>query len=154
MLDITHKSGKEIMKRIIEKAGVFISNFRPYELKKFDIEYEALSRINTRLIYTQISTYGIDGPDKNKPGYDSSSFRPRSGIFKTMRAGGEPLWCTNGVGGNPVSITFTFGIAMALLIRGRTRVGQKVTGSLLQTGVHLNSNTIAGRIFVNSIGIT
>ena len=83
-LDLSQGYGREILYRMLEKADVWLSSFRPYELKKFNFEYETLSQLNPRLICANITSYGKKGPDADRPAYEHAAYfaRPRR---KTLR---------------------------------------------------------------------
>ena len=50
-LDLSQKTGQEVLYRLADKADIFLANFRPRELEKFNISYEKLSQLNPRLIF-------------------------------------------------------------------------------------------------------
>ncbi|WP_391571003.1 CaiB/BaiF CoA transferase family protein [Cohnella sp.] len=56
--------------RLIESADVLIQNFRPGVMEKLGLHYEAVKKINPRIVYGEITGYGKTGPWKNKPGQD------------------------------------------------------------------------------------
>src|SRR3989441_4036483 len=61
-LDLKHPRGVEIIKKIAALADVVVENFRPDVKKRLGIDYEALSKINPRLVYGSISGFGQTGP--------------------------------------------------------------------------------------------
>jgi crotonobetainyl-CoA:carnitine CoA-transferase CaiB-like acyl-CoA transferase len=65
-------------------AGVFLNNLRPYEMQKFNLTYEAISARNPKIIYANLTGYGLKGPEKNAGGYDSVAFWARSGVMEMM----------------------------------------------------------------------
>jgi len=145
-LDLSQDSGREIIHKLAEKADVFATNIRPREMKKFDVEYDTLSRINPRIIYASLTGYGTEGPERNDPVYDATGFWARSGMYETLRAGGDPPYCSAAAGDNISGLSYAYGILLALLIRERTGVGQKIETSLLSTAVFTLSWEIAGAL--------
>lgn len=69
-LDIKNPAGKEILLRLVEQYDVFTEGFRPGVTERLGIDFEALSKINPRLIYCSISGYGQNGPFRDVPGHD------------------------------------------------------------------------------------
>src|SRR5437667_79364 len=69
-LDLKHPRGVEIIKKIAARADVVVENFRPDVKKRLGIDYEALSKVNPRLVYGSISGFGQTGPYAERPGYD------------------------------------------------------------------------------------
>src|SRR5207302_1312323 len=69
-IDLKHPRGVEIIKRIAARADVVVENFRPDVKKRLGIDYEALSKVNPRLVYGSISGFGQSGPYADRPGYD------------------------------------------------------------------------------------
>ncbi|MEW6335424.1 MAG: CoA transferase [Thermodesulfobacteriota bacterium] len=80
-LNIGTDAGQSILQRLIAGADVFLNNLRPYELEKFNLTYDALSRGNPSLIFANLTGYGRKGPEKNAGGYDSVAFWARSGVM-------------------------------------------------------------------------
>ena len=58
------------VRALLARADVMIQNFRPGVIEKAGLGYEAVSALNPRLIYGEISGYGKTGPWRNKPGQD------------------------------------------------------------------------------------
>ncbi len=54
-LDLSKERGREIIRKLVERTDVFLTNLRPYELEKFDLSYQNLSQINRRLIYGSLT---------------------------------------------------------------------------------------------------
>ena len=59
-----------MLRRMVERADIIVENYRPDVKTRLGIEYEALSRVNPRLIYASISGFGQDGPYSDRPGVD------------------------------------------------------------------------------------
>src|SRR3546814_10320805 len=55
---------------LVKDSDVFITNIRPQALAKLGLDYEALSRLNPRLIYCSAVGFGQNGPYAGKPAFD------------------------------------------------------------------------------------
>lgn len=144
-LDISQPRGQEVLLKLTEDADVFLTNMRPYEIAKFNIGYETISRTNSRLIYASLTGGGRNGPEKDAPGHDTVMFWVRSGLMYMMQQNGMPprspgtqvLAC----GDVLTSLGLAGGIILALFMRERTGVGQEVDMSLLHTGIFACAQT-------------
>lgn len=143
VLDLSKQSGREILIKLLEKADVFVSNYRPREITKFGLEYETLSQLNPRLIHGNISGYGMKGPDRDVGAYEHTAYFARGGIFHIYPPPGSfPI----GMGDNITGMTLFSGIMTALFIRERTGRGQQVDTSLYSCGIFAISDYIAGTL--------
>src|SRR5713101_2356677 len=68
-----HKDGEgvEVVTALVRDADVLIENFRTGTMESFGLGYEALAKINPRLIYCSVSAFGRTGPRKDSPGYEA-----------------------------------------------------------------------------------
>lgn len=71
-LDLKHEGDKAIFLRLVESADIFLENFRPGVVEKLGLDFETLSKVNPRLIYTSISGYGRTGPYQTRKVFDPS----------------------------------------------------------------------------------
>src|SRR2546427_4340850 len=69
-LNLKTAEGRRVLWKLIERADVFIENFRPGVLEKLGFGYEAVAKVQSRLIYCSISGFGHTGPYRDRPGYD------------------------------------------------------------------------------------
>ncbi len=135
-LDLKQKEGQEILYKLIEKSDVFVCNFRPHALKSLGLEYETISKINPRIIYTHLSGYGLHGPEKDVGAYDFVGYWARSGVMASLGEPGTPLpFQVPGFGDNTTGMYAACAIMMALFHRERTGEGQEVCVSLLGGGI-------------------
>jgi crotonobetainyl-CoA:carnitine CoA-transferase CaiB-like acyl-CoA transferase len=146
-VDFAQERGKEIIHKLVKRSDVFLSNLRPYEIEKFRLDYDALSRVNPKLIYANLNGYGQKGPDNNGPGYDSCAFFARSGILHQLAEPGTPAVMSRpGMGDHITGVTLFAGIMLALFIREKTGIGQEVDVSLFNTGVYMLSIDVQGAL--------
>jgi len=132
------EKGKEIVYRLVKNADIFAQNFRPGVAERLGFGYEALSRINPRIIYLTGSAFGLKGPMGSKPGYDGVG-QAMSGIMSTIwQPEGIPptnLGCS--VSDQTGAYMLAFGAVVALFHRERTGEGQHVDASLLGSTMNL-----------------
>ncbi|MFA5321730.1 MAG: CaiB/BaiF CoA-transferase family protein [Smithella sp.] len=69
-LNLKSSEAKAIFYKMAEKADVILEGFRPGVCKKLNIDYDAIKKINPRVIYCSITGYGQEGPYRDKPGHD------------------------------------------------------------------------------------
>ena len=146
-MDMGKEKTREVLYRMLKTADVFITNYRPRELVKFKLEYETIKQLNPRIIFANISGYGIKGPDKNLPGYDFNVFWTRTGIMHVLTTPEqEPFTTPIAFGDRTTALTFAYGIMTALFIRERTGLGQEVYTSLQQTGIFVNAYDVCASL--------
>lgn len=69
-LNLKTDEAKDALFKIAEKCDVVLENFRPGVTTRLGVDYEALKKINPKLVYCSISSYGQTGPYSQLPGYD------------------------------------------------------------------------------------
>jgi crotonobetainyl-CoA:carnitine CoA-transferase CaiB-like acyl-CoA transferase len=69
-LDLAKPEGREIAKRLVRRADVFVQNWRPGAAERLGLGSEELRRENADLIYVSISGYGHSGPYRDRRVYD------------------------------------------------------------------------------------
>lgn len=137
-VDAKTQKGKEIVYRLVKNADIFAQNFRPGVADRLGFGYEALSRVNPRIIYLTGSAFGLKGPMGTKPGYDGVG-QAMSGILSTIwQPEGVPqtnLGCS--ISDQTGGYLLAFGAMVALFHRERTGEGQEVDTSLLGSTMDL-----------------
>jgi crotonobetainyl-CoA:carnitine CoA-transferase CaiB-like acyl-CoA transferase len=130
-LNMKHQKGQEIAHNLVRRSDIFLTNFQPDSLRRMNMDYETLSRINRRLIYAIGSGWGIEGPDKDRPGYDYVAFAA-SGLMHTMgQPGATPVGNRPGMGDHFTAVMLAFAIMLALYYREKSGEGQMVHVGLL-----------------------
>ena len=64
-LNIESEDGKKIFKKLSKTADFVIESFPPSYLDNLELGYEALSKVNPRVIMTSITPFGHDEPYRN-----------------------------------------------------------------------------------------
>jgi crotonobetainyl-CoA:carnitine CoA-transferase CaiB-like acyl-CoA transferase len=131
-LDLQKERGRAILLRLAERADVFVENTRPGNLKKLDLGYDDLARINPRVVYCSISGFGQDGPFRDTPAHEIN-FLAFSGVLGLMgergRAPAIPDIQIAGAGAGGMNAAM--GILSALLRRERSGKGQYIDAAIL-----------------------
>ena len=146
-LDINLPDGQALMQRLLATADVFITNMRPQFLQRVGLDHDALLARHPKLIYASLTAYGLEGPDRDAPGYDMAAFSGRSGLVeRATPTGATPPILPGGLGDNVTALTLVGGISAALFHRERTGQGQLVSTSLLRTGIYSIGMDVSTRV--------
>jgi crotonobetainyl-CoA:carnitine CoA-transferase CaiB-like acyl-CoA transferase len=138
-LDLGLPEGREIVHRLAAQGDVFLTNLRPGALERAELDYPTIRELNPRIIYTHITGYGLNGPEKERPSFDALAFWTRGGFPSVLgEPDGPPVALEGAMGDHPTGGLALAGIALALYVRERTGVGQKVDLSLLGSGCWVN----------------
>src|SRR5262245_9418039 len=70
-LDLREPEGKAVAWRLIERADVMVSSYRPGAAEKLGVGYETVAARCPALVYARLSAYGSDGPLARLPGSDT-----------------------------------------------------------------------------------
>lgn len=142
-LDLKTPEGMEIMEKLLADADVFVSNTRYGGLSRLGLDYERLHSRYPRLICCYLNGYGFEGSEKDKAGFDLTSFWGKAGILNAMRHPGElPQLPPPGIGDQATSCVAAAGILAAVYRRSVSGEGSKVSTSLMATAVWSNYNHI------------
>ncbi len=136
-LDLKHKQGLDILRRLIERSDVLVENFRPGQMEAFGFGYDAARKINPRLIFCSISGYGHTGPDSKLPGYDLITQGEGGVASLTGDADGPPYKVGTSQADIVAGMMAFQGILLALLARNETGRGQKIDIGMLDCQVAL-----------------
>ncbi|MCY3623145.1 MAG: CoA transferase [Gammaproteobacteria bacterium] len=146
-IDFTTEVGRDAIDRLIRRSDVVITNYRPELLARLKLTYEDVRALNEPVIYGQVNSYGLDGPDANRTGFDATGWWARSGLMDAVRrAGSEPAVSTPGMGDHPTSMSLFGGIMAALYRRQITGSGAHVHTSLMANGAWSNCMMIQGAL--------
>jgi crotonobetainyl-CoA:carnitine CoA-transferase CaiB-like acyl-CoA transferase len=123
--------GQAILRKLLAAADVVLENFRPGTMERLGFGYEALRKVNPRLVYCSISGFGESGPEAHRPGYDLI-VQGESGVMDiTGFPDGPPVKVGNSIGDLVAGMAAAQGVTLALLARTRTGRGQKVEIGML-----------------------
>ena len=68
-LNMNTERGQEVGYRLIEKSDIFLSNFTPRVIDKWNLRYEQISQVNPRIIAAYQPMQGLDGPHREFLGF-------------------------------------------------------------------------------------
>ena len=142
-LDLTKPEAKAVIYRMVESCDVVASNFRPGVMERIGFGYEALRKINPRLIWAVASGYGQTGPYQERIGQDLLAQAMSGLMAMTGDRDGPPTATGTYIADYLGALAFAQGIMAALAAREKTGQGQVVDTSLLNIALasHLQENT-------------
>ncbi len=137
VIDLGTPDGREKLDRILATADAFITNLRPAALERLALDHESVLGRFPRLVYGSLTGYGLDGPDRDRAGYDAGAFWARSGMAHTFAPPGELAPALRaGMGDHITGMTLAAGVLAKLLERERTNRGGLAATSLLRAGMY------------------
>jgi crotonobetainyl-CoA:carnitine CoA-transferase CaiB-like acyl-CoA transferase len=133
VLDLKDPKALAAARTLVDRADVFIENFRPGAVARLGLGYEVVKATNPGLVYLSISGFGQTGPYRDRPCTDTVA-QAFSGMMAMNRAMDDM----------PVkagvflidAITGLYGfqaVSMALFARRATGVGRYLDVSLMQS---------------------
>ncbi|TVY90886.1 Succinate--hydroxymethylglutarate CoA-transferase, partial [Lachnellula willkommii] len=129
-LSFQHKSGVDILHKLVAESDILVENYLPGTLKKYGMDFETLNKINPRLIYASITGYGQTGPYSNRAGYDVMVEAEFGLMHITGSRDGPPVKVGVAVTDLTTGLYTSNSIMAAIIARARTNRGQHIDVAL------------------------
>jgi crotonobetainyl-CoA:carnitine CoA-transferase CaiB-like acyl-CoA transferase len=136
-LNLKSAEGRAIFMKLAEKADVVVENFRSEVKYRLGVDYEAVRRVNPRIVYGSISGFGQTGPYAKRPGVDQIAQGMGGLMSITGLPGQGPVRVGIPIDDLCAGILLAQGILMALIEREQSGEGQWVHTSLLEAQIFM-----------------
>jgi succinate--hydroxymethylglutarate CoA-transferase len=134
-VDLTHRPGQELARRLAAASDVVLENFRPGVMDRLGLGPAQLRAADPALIYASISAYGSEGPFSSRPGFDPV-LQAESGMMAlTGPIDGGPVRHPLSIIDTLTAAHATSAICAALLGRERHGRGDFLDLCLLDTAI-------------------
>ncbi len=151
VVDLRAPDGAETVRRMAERADVFVEGFAPGTAEAMGLGWEAISTRNPAVVYGSLSAFGDTGPYGGRPGFDHV-VQAISGIMLATGFEGQPPTKVGApfldYGGG---LLLSFGILAGILEQRRTGRAVHVDVSMLDAGLLFNAGALvrAGNLGVD-----
>lgn len=125
-LDVEKADGREIFKKLAEKADIVLESFEPGYLKKIGLGYDVLSSINPGIILASITGFGQIGPYRDYKSSDLTIWAMAGQAYVTGDPDRAPLSPSFPVSYFFAATSAAAGALIALYHRAITGVGQEI----------------------------
>jgi crotonobetainyl-CoA:carnitine CoA-transferase CaiB-like acyl-CoA transferase len=133
-LDLRSEPDRAAAAELARRADILVENFKPGGLRRFGLDYEAVSAANPAIVYASITGFGTEG-GRDIPGYDLV-VQAMSGLMSlTGDPDGPPYRAGISAFDVMAGLHTTIGILAALHHRTRTGQGQHVQANLMSSAL-------------------
>src|SRR5579863_1391403 len=134
-INLKSREGHALFMAMAQKADVIVENFKSTVKHRLGIDYEAVRKVNPRIVYGSISGFGQDGPYEGRAGVDQIAQGMGGLMSITGHPGQGPTRVGIAINDTSAGILLANAITLALLARERTGEGQWVHTSLLEAQI-------------------
>ena len=136
-LNLKTEEGKALFRQVIAKSDILIENFGPGALDRLGLGYDALSKLNPRLIYATIKGFGTYGPYAGFKSFEPIAQAMGGAMCVTGFADGPPTYVWPAIGDSGTGMHMAIAILAALEQRHKTGRGQHVEVAMQDAVVNL-----------------
>ena len=136
-IDPKKESDLLVLDRLVATADVFIQNFRPGVASRLHVNAARLQAINPRLVYASISGFGSEGPERDRPAFDTVA-QAASGFLRLLVNPEHPRVVGPAIADAMTGFYTALGILAALNERHTTGKGRIVETSMFEAMCHFN----------------
>lgn len=126
-----------VFEALLADADVFIQNFRPGVADKIGVSPARLHGLNPRLVYASISGFGNEGPDRDRPAFDTVA-QAVSGFLRLLVNPVHRRVVGPALADATTGFYAAYGVLAALYERERTGKGRLVETSMFESMAHFN----------------
>jgi crotonobetainyl-CoA:carnitine CoA-transferase CaiB-like acyl-CoA transferase len=146
-LDLKTEPGRHIALDLVRGADIVVEGFRPGVMGRLGLDYEAVRKVNEKIIYCSISGYGQTGPRAAVVGHDLNYLADSSALSLIGTRDGRPVVPINLLADYSAgSLRAVIGILLAVIARRETGLGQLVDVAMTDGLVALLAMEVASLI--------
>ena len=139
LLDLKQEDKRDVLKRLIATADVFVHAMRPQAIANLGLGYEAVRSVKENIIYCGAYGFGASGPYGTKAAYDDliqagSGMAELAGRLNGIPAYSPTVICDK-LGGQAIA----YAILAALFQRERTGMGEQIEVPMFETSVEFTA---------------
>jgi len=142
-LDLTKPQGRDVLLRMLPHYDVFIENYGPGVVERFDLEYETLKAVHPPIIYAQLKGFGSSGPYSGYKSYDPVAQAAAGAFSITGEIDGIPMLPGPTIGDSGTGVQAGVAILAAYIQRLRTGEGQHIELSMQEAVTYYMRTRIA-----------
>jgi formyl-CoA transferase len=131
-LDLSLEEGKKVLTDLVATADIVAEGLRAGELERWDLGYEALKKVNEKIILLRLSGFGQEGPYKGRFSSDPVATAMAGTTFTIGFKERPPVKPGLAYGDYVPGIFGAIGIMAALYHRDRSGAGQSVELALYE----------------------
>jgi formyl-CoA transferase len=135
-LNMKSEEGKKLFIEMVQKSDVLVENFGPGAVDRMGFTWDRLQEINPRLVYASIKGFG-EGPYTHYKAYEVVAQAMGGSMTTTGFEDGPPLATGAQIGDSGTGMHAVAGILAALVQRGSTGRGQRVTVAMQHAVLNL-----------------
>jgi formyl-CoA transferase len=135
-LNMKSEEGKQLFIDLVKKSDVLVENFGPGAVDRMGFTWDRLQELNPRLIYASIKGFG-EGPYPHYKAYEVVAQAMGGSMSTTGFEDGPPTATGAQIGDSGTGIHAVAGILAALVQRGSTGRGQRVTVAMQHAVLNL-----------------
>jgi crotonobetainyl-CoA:carnitine CoA-transferase CaiB-like acyl-CoA transferase len=143
-VDLKSGEGRALLHRLAQTADVLLENYAPGTMDRLGCGYEALSKLNPRLIYCALKGF-LSGPYEHRPALDEV-VQFMAGLAYMTGPPGRPLRAGASVVDIMGGMFAVIGVQAALRERERTGRGQQIKSALYESTSFLMMQHMAGEV--------
>ncbi|MFN3687771.1 CaiB/BaiF CoA transferase family protein [Salinarimonas sp.] len=134
-IDLASEAGAALVRDLARVSDVVVENYKPGDLARRGLDYEALRAVKPDLVWCSITGFGHEGPYSDRIGYDFL-VQAMGGIMDlTGEPDGAPMKVGVGISDLMCGMYAVVGILAALRHRDATGEGQFLEVSLYDTQI-------------------
>jgi formyl-CoA transferase len=136
-LNLKSPRGREIFQELVKQADVVVENLGPGAMDRLGLGYEALKRLNPRIIAASVKGFGSGGPYENYKSFEWIAQAMGGAMSMTGSPDGPPTKAIGGLADTGAGLHTAIGILAAIIQRQATGVGQQVEVAQQEAVVNL-----------------
>jgi len=142
-IDLARSEGRELLLRLLPRFDVFVENYGPGVVERFELDYETLKAVHPAIIYAELKGFGSSGPYAGYKSYDMVC-QAASGAFSvTGQPDGPPTLPGPTTGDSGTGVQLGMAILAAYIQRLRTGEGQHIEISMQEAMTYFMRTRIA-----------
>ncbi len=148
--------GKEILTKLLKDADIFVENLHPGAADELGFSWDAVHKINPRIIYGSITGFDENSPYANVKCYEPIAQCTGGAAATTGWPFGDyniPTQSGAALGDSNTGMHLLIGLLAALLQRDKTGVGQHVRQSMQASVLNLCRVKLRDQLILQNTGI-
>jgi len=125
-LNLKSPRGRELFQALVKRADVVVENLGPGAMDRLGLGYEALARLNPRIIAASVKGFGSGGPYENYKSFEWIAQAMAGAMSMTGSPDGPPTKAIGGLADTGAGLHTAIGILAAIIQRGASGLGQQI----------------------------